>query len=638
MENREQLRGLTKSEIMDLFDNLTGSLCVPLTVGNVMSKDVITICPDEAVASAAKIMSENSVSCIVVVDNGNVTGILTETNFLKRLAAGEKDFDRIKVREIMSSPVESISPNLSVLDAIRTMEDKHTKRLPILEEKQLVGIVTQTDLVRAVTFYGRWKDVEEIMSKDVAGIQTKATIVEAAEVMTRRNISCIVVLEGDEVVGIVTERDLLERVVALQKDPGQIKMEEVMSSPVATVSPDYSVFSSSRIMEKMGIRRLVVTEDKRPCGIISQTDIFRATKKKLQMETGELAHLRRRLKTEQSFAGIVGRDAKMLELFDTIKEVAQTNLPVLIQGESGTGKELVAAAIHNEGPLAEKPFVPVNCGALPEGILESELFGHVKGAFTGAVRDRKGRFELADGGTIFLDEIGDIPAAIQVKLLRVLQKGTFQHVEGEKKIKSFQLAPREMTFERVGGEKPVKVDVRVISATNKNLAEEVAAGRFREDLFYRLCVVPVYLPPLRERRNDVPLLAEHLLKKALREAGREDVVLSPETVDVMTDYDWPGNVRELENALQYALVKCRDNVLLPEHLPLKTVKTRMATQLSPKKARKQRKHKLDIETVWQMLAETGGNKIEAAARLGVSRATLYRFLEESEKAGKITAV
>lgn len=149
---------------MDLFDNLTGSLRVPLTVGNVMSTDVITICSDETVASAAKIMSENSVSCIVVVDNGNVAGILTETNFLKRLAAGEKGFDRIKVREIMSSPVESISPNLSVFDAIRIMEDKHTKRLPILEEKQLVGIVTQTDLVRAVTFYGRWKDVEEIMS------------------------------------------------------------------------------------------------------------------------------------------------------------------------------------------------------------------------------------------------------------------------------------------------------------------------------------------------------------------------------------------------------------------------------------------------------------------------------------------
>ncbi len=329
----------------------------------------------------------------------------------------------------------------------------------------------------------------------------------------------------------------------------------------------------------------------------------------------EVTRLRRRMKTEQSFAGIVGRDTKMLELFDTIRQVADVNIPVLIQGESGTGKELVAAAIHNEGPSSDKLYVPVNCGALPEGVLESELFGHVKGAFTGAIHDRKGRFELANGGTIFLDEIGDIPAAMQVKLLRVLQEGIFQ---------------------RVGGEENIKVDVRVISATNKNLAEEVAAGRFREDLFYRLCVVPVYLPPLRERRNDIPLLAEHLLKKALTEVGREDVGLSPEAVDVMMDYDWPGNVRELENTLRYALVKCRDNLILPEHFPSNILKTTMQTKLRPIKARKKRKHKLDTETVWRILEETGGNKFEAAHRLGVSRSTLYRFLEESEKTSKIT--
>jgi len=328
----------------------------------------------------------------------------------------------------------------------------------------------------------------------------------------------------------------------------------------------------------------------------------------------ELTRLRRRLKTEQSFAGIVGRDAKMLELFDTIRQVAEVSVPVLIQGESGTGKELVAAAIHNEGPIADKPFVPVNCGALPEGILESELFGHVKGAFTGAVRDRKGRFELADGGTIFLDEIGDLPGVVQVKLLRALQDGTFQ---------------------RVGGEESVKVNVRVISATNKNLAEEVAAGRFREDVFYRLCVVPIYLPPLRERRNDIPLLADHLLKKALSEAGQEDVRLSPEVVEDMMDYDWPGNVRELENALRYALVKCRGSLILPEHFPLNTLKTHVPEQPS---AKRQRKRKLDAQNVWRTLEEAGGNKVEAARRLRVSRATLYRFLQESEKTSKITAL
>ncbi len=330
----------------------------------------------------------------------------------------------------------------------------------------------------------------------------------------------------------------------------------------------------------------------------------------------ELTHLRRRLKTEQCFAGIIGRDPKMLELFDTIREVTEVHVPVLIQGESGTGKELVAAAIHDEGPLADKPFVPVNCGALPEGILESELFGHVKGAFTGAVRDRKGRFQLADGGTIFLDEIGEIPVSTQVKLLRVLQEGVFQ---------------------RVGDEEDIKVDVRVISATNKDLAKEVAEGSFREDLYYRLCVVPVYLPPLRERRNDIPLLAEYLLKKAVAGKGNNHVTLSSEAIDIMMDYDWPGNVRELENAIQHALVKCRGDLLLPEHLPSNILKMGMVTERSSKKGTKKRKSKLNLETVWKALAETGGNKIDAAQKLGISRATLYRFLEESEKTGKIRA-
>ncbi|GAH86772.1 unnamed protein product, partial [marine sediment metagenome] len=242
---------------------------------------------------------------------------------------------------------------------------------------------------------------------------------------------------------------------------------------------------------------------------------------------------------------------------------------------------------------------------------KSELFGHVKGAFTGAIQDRKGRFELANGGSIFLDEIGDIPGTMQVKLLRVLQEGIFQ---------------------RVGGEESIQVDVRIISATNKNLTEEVAEGRFREDLFYRLCVIPIHLPPLRERRNDIPLLAESLLKKALREVGREDIGLSSEAVDVIMDYDWPGNVRELENALRYALVKCRDTLLLPEHFPLNIVERQVHRDGLPKK---QRKHKLDAEAVRRTLEETGGNKIEAALRLGVSRATLYRFLKESEKTSEI---
>jgi len=246
----------------------------------------------------------------------------------------------------------------------------------------------------------------------------------------------------------------------------------------------------------------------------------------------ELDGLRRRLKTEHSFAGIVGQDVVMQELFDTIRDVKDVNVPVLIQGESGTGKELVAAAIHNEGPRANKPFVPVNCGALPEGLIESELFGHVKGSFTGAIRDKKGRFELAHGGTLFLDEIADLSKFVQAKLLRVLQEGK---------------------FERVGDEKTISVDVRLISAANRDLKAEVDAGNFRDDLFYRINVVPVSLPPLRERKNDISLLVGYFIEKASNE-GQKASGVSKDALAILMGYPWPGNVRELQNAIQYSLV------------------------------------------------------------------------------------
>lgn len=313
--------------------------------------------------------------------------------------------------------------------------------------------------------------------------------------------------------------------------------------------------------------------------------------------------LAKRLGERDHFAGIVGRDKKMLDVFDLIRDLADTDAPVIIQGDSGTGKELVAAAIHNEGPRANKLFVPVNCGALPESLLESELFGHVKGAFTGAIRDKKGRFELADGGTIFLDEIGDIPASMQVKLLRVLQEGT---------------------FERVGSEKTVHVNVRLISATNKDLVQEIEEGRFREDLYYRLSVVPVYLPPLSERRNDIPLLVEHILSGQLARGGRGSITVSDEALDIMMTHDWPGNIRELQNWIQFALVKCKGDSIRPEHLPpVRGVRSAIDASFSVK-----RRKKLDVLTVRAAIDATGGNKLEAAKTLGVSRATLYRFLDE----------
>jgi len=314
------------------------------------------------------------------------------------------------------------------------------------------------------------------------------------------------------------------------------------------------------------------------------TDIF-----SLKQRAGELT----------SFGNIIGHDSKMISIFKQIKEVADYDYPVHISGETGTGKELVAAAIHNESRRGGAPFVPINCGALPEGLIESELFGHVKGAFTGAIRDKKGRFELANTGTAFLDEVTELSNNMQAKLLRFLQEGE---------------------FERVGGEQTISVDVRVISATNKNLKEAVKRGRFREDLYYRLNVIPVHLPPLRERKIDIPLLSEHFLQEARQRYGKKNLKISSKAMSLMLDYRWPGNVRELQNAIQYAIVKSNNRLIAADDLPLEL------RDLENICVRRGPSRKLDAEAVRSALERTGGNKVKAAKLLGVGRATLYRFL------------
>ena len=316
------------------------------------------------------------------------------------------------------------------------------------------------------------------------------------------------------------------------------------------------------------------------------TDLLR-----LQLQVGEMTR----------FSGIIGRDSKMLAIFKQIQDVAGYDFPVHLSGETGTGKELVANAIHAESRRAGGPFVPINCGALPEGLIETELFGHVKGAFSGAIRDKKGRFELADGGTVFLDEVAELSNTMQVKLLRFLQEGR---------------------FERVGGEHTLAVNTRVISATNKNLKKEVERNRFREDLFYRLNVIPLHLPALRDRKTDIPLLIEHFLRDAAERYGRERLAISHQALSLMMDYRWPGNVRELQNAVQFAFVKCAGNVIEIDHLPLEL---REAADVC---GRRGPARKLDLDAVRKALARTAGNKVKAAKLMGVGRATLYRFLND----------
>ena len=315
----------------------------------------------------------------------------------------------------------------------------------------------------------------------------------------------------------------------------------------------------------------------------------------------ELEILRNKVKHHHSIGHLVGKDPLMMAVFDQIKEVAPVKASVLLLGESGTGKEMAAKAIHESGPRHNKPFVAINCGALPEGVLESELFGHVKGAFTGAIKDKKGRFELADGGTLLLDEVSELSPAMQVKLLRVLQ---------------------EQSFEKVGGEKQIHVNVRVISATNRDLKQMIKQKQFRKDLYYRLCVVPINLPPLRERHLDIPMLAEFFLEQIGKEMNSYILSISNEATDALSQYSWPGNVRELRNAIEYGYVKCYDNLIRLEHLP-----PEIKDSLKKKRKKPGPQPKLKKEDILTALSQTSGNRRNAAKQLNISRATLYRYLD-----------
>ena len=320
----------------------------------------------------------------------------------------------------------------------------------------------------------------------------------------------------------------------------------------------------------------------------------------------EVTTLRQQMSPGHRLGNLVGRDPKMRELFDLVSNVAGSEATVLIRGESGTGKELVARAVHEASGRADGPFVQVNCSALSENLLESELFGHVKGAYTGAVVDRKGRFQEAAGGTIFLDEIGDVSPVVQVKLLRVLQ---------------------ERVIERVGDNRSIPVDVRVVSATNRDLETLLATGRMREDFFYRIKVVSLSIPPLRDRREDIPLLITHLLEKIARREGHPGPPpVSGEALRLLMNHDWPGNVRELENALEHAMVLSRREVIRGIHLPPELYRTgdRRDRELRdvPRHS-DQEKHLLG-----EALREAGWNRSKAARRLGIDRTTLWRKIRE----------
>ena len=302
------------------------------------------------------------------------------------------------------------------------------------------------------------------------------------------------------------------------------------------------------------------------------------------------------------YNGFLSRNENMQQVYDIVKKAALNRSSVLIRGESGTGKELIARAIHNNGHEPDKhAFIKVNCAALAEGVIESELFGHEKGAFTGALAQRKGKFESAHGGTLFLDEIGDIPLSTQVKLLRVLQ---------------------EKEFERVGGNEPIKVDVRIITATNKNLEELIRDNLFREDLFYRLNVIPLFLPPLRERPEDIPDLALYFMEKNKMDSPVGPVSCSPEMIETLQQYSWPGNIRELENLIERMTVLATTTVLTPESLPPE-VRTKMAARMNKEGASFiERSMNYEKQLIEQALQKSGRSQVDAAKLLNMDRSTL----------------
>jgi len=327
----------------------------------------------------------------------------------------------------------------------------------------------------------------------------------------------------------------------------------------------------------------------------------------ITMVVSKALQLHKEIKKEAKFDEIVGQSQKIKEVQELINQVAKTDTTVLILGETGTGKELVAKAIHRLSLRQNKPFIAVNCVALPENLLESELFGHEKGAFTGAINQRPGRFELAHTGTIFLDEVGEITMPMQIKLLRVLQ---------------------EREFERVGGTKTIKVDVRIIAATNRDLEKAIKEGKYREELYYRLNIVPIYLPPLRERKDDIPLLLNHFLNIFNLRTKKNILEITTQAQEILLQYDWYGNIRELENVVERMVVLAKGDKIDVEDIPKSIIKAN-EKKLSFKEHIYQAKTQVEQELLIKVLQEVGGNRTKAARLLGIDRKTLLKKMKAS---------
>lgn len=432
----------------------------------------------------------------------------------------------------------------------------------------------------------------------------------------RQNLEAIFDCVGDSILAIDLHLRIINLNQAASKLVGMGRLRAVGSSCLNALHLDAESDALGRALSELrevgGLALSLDTSDGDRRQLLATTRVLRDDAGQAQgvvlvlRDITELEAMRDRLGSRRGIHGIIGRNRSMQEIYELVEQLTDSDATVLVLGESGTGKELVAAAIHHGSQRADGPFVKVNCAALSESLLESELFGHVKGAFTGAIRDKVGRFELAQGGTIFLDEIGDISPEVQVKLLRVLQ---------------------EREIERVGGTETINVDCRIIAATHRDLSRAISEGRFRDDLYYRLNVMPIEVPPLRQRRDDIPLLVDHFVDLFRARTGRPIRFVDDEALHLLTDYPWPGNVRELENAIEHAFIRCRGESIqaqcLPPHLsvpppiPPQTDKAPMISRDGDEKA-----------ALLRALEEAHWNRSEAAERLGMHRTTLWRKMRE----------
>jgi len=561
-----------------------------------------------------------------------------QTNYLK-LQFFERRYDTGSDLHLLSQHEENARPTIGTMHLLRGIAEGFPRLFPSIDEVQCIDEISQLrieDLVHEFPDFTVSTDGDRVSihhqtsrqsTVDARKIRLKSEVISLSSEFMGNMPDAVVVSPVDRRINVLTN---LEETDSQRKTHAPwaykiVKGGVVSAGPLSYSFREDQVYNAPYSRFRFFLKERPKQSEETSVGFVRKEvsqllfehleQIKQAHMRMIQYTiekrrlTVENIHLRREIEREYSFAGIVGKSEQIQDLIGLVRSIAETDVTALVHGETGTGKELIARAIHYNSPRTSKRFVAVNCGSLTETLLESELFGHEKGAFTGAMTQRKGIFEVADGGTLFLDEVSEIPPSTQVKLLRVLQESEFQ---------------------RVGGTDTIKVNVRLVAATNQNLDELITQGRFRKDLYYRLNVVPVRVPPLRERADDIPLLVSHFIEKRNPQMNKRITGLSPQAMAFIIAYGWPGNVRELENVIQRMMVTTKGEILEVQDLPPGIRGTEEGPQEKAKDLKDIARESAGIaekSIILGALAKTGGNVTHAARSLGISRATLQNKMK-----------